>query len=345
MGINKPSVIPTQEQIDAANSSTNTPEENIGYKKSDAEIEAEKEMLRRTEKQFLERERVLREQAERVAKAEIENNKPLTTSSSPVVTNQEIEELKIKPIQVDEINAPYDLIPLPSKGLIYPDKCPNIKISFLNASDENILTSPHLLESGEFLDILLRRKIVDKNIDPKDLHVGDRIAIMVWLRATAYGTNYPVQVINPNTGELIETEIDLSDIKTKELGAKPDSNGHFDFTFPISKKDCKFKLLTVRDIEAIDAQAKYELETLKKEYADSLTYSLQKQIVEIDGNKDPQYIANFISVLRVGDSRAIRKYINEIESGLDMNIEVKVPGGEPFTTFLPINFDFFWPNL
>jgi hypothetical protein len=30
---------------------------------------------------------------------------------------------------------------------------------------------------------------------------------------------------------------------------------------------------------------------------------------------------------------------------MDMNIEVKIPGGESFTTFLPIDTSFFWPEL
>jgi hypothetical protein len=343
MESNKPNVIPTKEQIEEANRAGEVAgQQHTGYAVSAAEKAAAEEMLRRTEQQLKDREEALRKQAERAAKAEIINSMPLKPEPQRVVDSPVI---RSGVIETSQANAPYDLIPLPSEGLIYPSKKARIKVAFLNASDENILTSPHLLESGEFLDILLRRKIIDEDINPRDLHVGDRNAIMVWLRATAYGTNYPVEVINPYNGELIETEIDLSDIKTKKLGAIPDNNGLFDFKFPISAKTCKFKLLSVRDVEEISKQRDYEINTLKKEYADSLTFSLEKQIIEIDGNRDINYIRDFISVLRVGDSRALRKYVNEIESGLDMNIEIQVPGGEPFTTFLPINLDFFWPKL
>jgi hypothetical protein len=340
MESNKINVIPTKEQIEEANRAGELAgQQTTGYVVSAAEKAAADEMLRRTEAQLKAREEALRVQAERAAKAEVANNLPLKPEPQVPV---------IKPITISDssqANAPYDLIPLPSEGLIYPSRKSRIKVAFLNASDENILTSPHLLESGEFLDILLRRKIIDEDINPKDLHTGDRNAIMVWLRATAYGTNYPVEVINPYTGDLIETEVDLSEIKTKNLGAIPDNHGLFDFKFPVSGKQCKFKLLSVRDVEDIGKQRDYEINTLKKEYADSLTYSLEKQIIEIDGNRDLNYIREVISVLRVGDSRAFRKYVNDIESGLDMNIEIQVPGGEPFTTFLPINIDFFWPKL
>jgi hypothetical protein len=323
MGNDKINVIPTKEEISAANNLI-----------SDKEKAAEDEMNRRTQLQLEERNRVLREQELRVSN----NNNDLMVVGPEVINIPRPQEKKV-------INTPYDLIPLPSEGLLYPSKKSRIKVAYLNASDENILTSPHLLESGEFLDILLDRKIIDEDISPKDLHVGDRNAIMVWLRATAYGNIYPVQVINPYTGELIETDIDLSTIKTKKLGVKPDKDGYFDFKLPVSGKECKLRLLTVRDVDAITIQRDFELVTLKKQYADSLTYTLEKEIVEIDGNRDREYIKEFISIMRVGDSRAIRKYIDKIESGLDMNVEIQVPGGEPFTTFLPINISFFWPEL
>lgn len=347
METKKPNVFPTQEQIDAAN--TNAPIQNEGYSISATERAAEEEMLRRTEEQLRLRNEAFALQAERAAKAEAEYDKPLTsrpvihTDSPSNTLNQQVNQ--IKQIDSSRLNQPYDLIPLPSEGKIYPHKKSKIKVAFLNASDENILTAPHLLDSGRFMEILFERKIIEEGIDYKDLHVGDRNAIMIWLRATAYGTNYPVQVMNPNTGDIIETEVDLSELKTKNLGAEPDKNGNFEFNFPVSGKRCKFKMLTVRDVEEIEKQEEYEINVLKKEYADVLTYRLERQIVEIDGNRDINYIRDAIAILRVGDSRAFRKYVNQIESGIDMNITIQVPGGEPFKTFLPIGFGFFWPEL
>lgn len=344
METKKPNVIPTKEQMEAANA--NTPVQNEGYVASAAERAAEAEMLRRTEEQLRLRNEALAKQAERAAKAEAEYDKPLISKpdvfpdSPATAINQQV-----RSIDSSRLNQPYDLIPLPSEGKIYPHKKSKIKVAFLNASDENILTAPHLIDSGRFMDILFERKILEEGINYKDLHVGDRNAIMIWLRATAYGTNYPVQIINPNTGDLIETEVDLSDLKTKKLAVEPDKHGYFEYTFPVSGKHCKFKLLTVGDVEDIEKQEDYEINVLKKEYADVLTYRLEKQIIEIDGNRDVNFIRDAISVLRVGDSRAFRKYINQIESGIDMNITIEVPGGEPFKSFLPIGFGFFWPEL
>ena len=350
----KPNVIPTQEQIAATNTNADERLQAQPHGVSAAEKAAADEMLRRTEEQFRLRNEALAKQKDLAAKAEAgidalpgpDRTPPaLQTTQVPDSPAMAVAAPNVVAVEPKQVNAPYDLIPLPSEGKLYKHKKSKIKVAFLNASDENILTAPHLVESGEFMDILFRRKVIEDGIDYKDLHVGDRNAIMVWLRATAYGPNYPIQVINPETGEFIESEVDLSTLKTKKLGAEPDRNGCFDYKFPVCGKTCKFRLLTVGDVEDIERQERYELETLKKPYADVLTYRLEKQITEVDGNSDINFIRDFISVLRVGDSRGLRKYTNEIESGLDMNIEVQVPGGEPFKTFLPIGFNFFWPEL
>lgn len=285
------------------------------------------------------------DEMDRILEEQLAQRKTRETVQPKIITPKVEKPKEVVKVYPDkQINVPFDLIPLPSGGKIYNPRKPRLKVAYLNASDENILTAPHLIESGQFLDILLDRKILDNDINPKDLHVGDRNAIMIWLRATAYGTEYPIQVINPFTGELIETTIDLSTLKTKKLGAEPDEDGLFPFTFP-SGATCRFKLLTVGDIEDLGEQDKYELEELNLMYANSSTHSLEKQIVEFNGETDPNIIKDAISVLLLRDSRAFRKYVAEIESGIDMTITIQVPGGEPFNTFLPVNTSFFWPEL
>ncbi len=103
------------------------------------------------------------------------------------------------------IEVPYDVIPLPSKGLLYPGRKPTLEVEYLTAMDENILTSPNLLQSGEFVDVLLKRKIRPGQVSPSELLVGDRNSIIIWLRATGYGEKYPVTMQTPD-GETFDTE-------------------------------------------------------------------------------------------------------------------------------------------
>lgn len=247
--------------------------------------------------------------------------------------------------QEPDYTGPYDILELPSKGLIYPHKQGRIKVGFLTAADENILTSPNLLANGKFLEVLLDRKILTPGIRARDLHVGDRNALMIWLRSTGYGEKYPIEVNNPVTGELIETEIDLNILKIKSLNETPDEEGLFSYILPKSKKMVKFKLLTVGEEEEIEELVDKDIQEIGSYYSKGPTLTLQKQIIEIDGIRDEKIKNKMIMNLPIMDSMAFKKHVIDIESGIDLRISIEVPGGEPFDTFLPINTSFFWPDL
>jgi hypothetical protein len=240
-------------------------------------------------------------------------------------------------------NSAFDVIPLPSLGKTYANKKPNVKVSYMTTADENILTSPNLLQSGEFLEILMNRKILEPELRYKDLLVGDRNAIMLWLRATAYGEMYQVTLFDENDVPF-DTEINLNDLKTKNLGAEPDSEGLFDFVFPVSKNRIKFRMLTCGDSDIIEAR----LEEDKKNNVpvnNMATYTMEHLIVEVNGNRDRNFIREYVNSIRIRDAKEFSDYVTKIECGVDMNITVKTPGGESIETFLPLNLKFFWPNI
>jgi len=248
--------------------------------------------------------------------------------------------------QEDQFQAPFDVIPLPSKGLMYPGQQGSVKVEYMTATDENILTSPNLIKSGKVLDVLLERKVKEAPVPFGQLLVGDRNAIMIWLRATGYGEMYPVKLTDPSSGVEFETEIDLSTLKTKELpeGVEPDEKGEFSFLLPKSKKKIKFKLLTVSDEKDIISRSeKYEKAT-KSQISNTLTYRLQAQIKEIEGNRDINYIQQFVNVMPAFDSLKFREYSDQIEPGIDMSVDVEGPTGS-FRTTVTLGLNFFWPNV
>jgi hypothetical protein len=303
----KPNVFPGSE---------NTPQQPLS--------EAEKQMIENREREM--RERNIAKPAEQVIQ--------------PVTAGPQMKPSIIEP----DFGSDCDFIPLPSGGKTYKNKTPNLKVSFMNASDENILTNPNLLKSGKFLEVLFTRKILDPSITYRDLLVGDRDAIMIWLRSTGYGSEYPITVIDPKTYEEFTVEIDLDSLKKKKLTLEPDEEGLFSYTFPMSNKNIKFKLLTVGDSEDIENHVE-ELKKDNVEFTDIATYTLQKQIVEVEGDRDPKSVAEFISRLRIADSRSFKKFVSENECGVDMNLTVQTPGGGQVKTFFRPNSRFFWPQL
>ena len=159
-------------------------------------------------------------------------------------------------------NAQYDLIPLPSKGECYKTKIDRIPVGYLTAADENLITSPNLYESGSISQILLKKKILNKDINVDDLVSGDVDAIMVFLRGTSYGNDFPIVATDPRNGKKIDTTVDLSKLKYKPFTLRGDENGHFDFTLPRSGAKIKFKFLTKKEENLLQKLNRKERQTV-----------------------------------------------------------------------------------
>ena len=280
------------------------------------------------------------------------NYVPPVPPSKPPVNNGYGESYGKNPSNIDpyilelsqpNYNSPFDVIPLPSEGKLYRTKKPNIRLSYMTTADENILTSPNLLESGEFLEILINRKMLEPDLRYKDLHVGDRNAIMIWIRATGYGEMYPVTLLDENK-VAFDTDINLNNLGTKKLGVEPDENGLFDYTFPLCKAQIKFKLLTCGDVDTIERMVEADKKNNIPINKQSI-YTMEFTIVSVNGDTSKNTIREFSNAIRVGDGKAFNEYVELIESGIDLNIDVRTPGGGSIKTFLPLNINFFWPNV
>jgi hypothetical protein len=259
------------------------------------------------------------------------------------VAKPQIKEPTPHPLAEPKWDAAFDLVPLPSKGKLYKGVRESVKVSYMTGSDENILTSPNLVQSGKFLEILISRNLLEPNLKYKDLHVGDRNALMIWLRASAFGNMYDVTVFNDKYEE-VEGEVDLSELKYKPLGAEPDDNGLFDFKCPVSGEELKFKFLTAGDEDEIEAKLAQETKD-GVELNNRSTYTLHKQIMGVNGDFNSDTVKKSIENMRIGDIKAFRTYVDNIESGIDLKVQVRTSGGESVSTFLPIESSFFWPDL
>lgn len=152
----------------------------------------------------------------------------------------------------------YDVIPLPSKGECYKIKKSTIPVSYLTAYDENMMVSPNLYRENKIMDYLLKEKIVGNDINPMDLVKGDREAILLFLRVSGYGNDYPISVTDSESGKEFNATIDLGELKFKEFNLKGDENGWFDFELPVSKRKVKFRFPTHRDELILDKMEKKE---------------------------------------------------------------------------------------
>lgn len=173
----------------------------------------------------------------------------------------------------------YDVISLPSNGEGYPTKVDRLPVAYLTAADENIITSPNLYKDGLVIDCLLERKILNKTINIDDLYSGDADAIILFLRATSYGADFPIQVFDTQSKQMINTIADLTSFKPKEFVLKGDKDGYFDYTLPISKDEIKFRFLTRKDEKNLQMLSKLENDaskaTLLESVSKTLTFALK----------------------------------------------------------------------
>jgi hypothetical protein len=154
---------------------------------------------------------------------------------------------------------------------------------------------------------------------------------------------YPVTLLDEKD-KPFDTEINLNELKTKNLGAEPDGEGLFYFEFPLSKAKIKFKLLTCGDVDDIEKLVEAD-KVNGSPVNNTNTYTMERTIVEVNGSRDRHAIRDFANSMRIKDSSEFNKYIEKIDSGIVLDIEVGTPGGSSIKTFLPLNINFFWPNV
>jgi hypothetical protein len=232
---------------------------------------------------------------------------------------------------------PTEIIDLPSKGLVYSKDNPlsegKVEMKYMTAKSEDILTNQSYIEKGIVLDKLLEDLIVTK-INIKDLIVGDKNALLIAARVLGYGKDY--------TFTLKEEEhtVDLSTLENKEFDIIPGTN-EFSFTLPSSGNEITYKILNGHDENLIDQEIK-GLKKLNKNSSAELSTRLKYIITSVGGNRDVKTIREFVdNYLLARDSRALREHIKENQP--DVNLSYILDGGEE--VIIPINLNFFWPDL
>ena len=237
-------------------------------------------------------------------------------------------------------NIAYDVVQLPSQGVHYENKKKSLKVSYLTAADENILTSPNLVQNDLVVEELLKRKILDKDISIDDLADEDRQAVLIFLRNTAFGTEYNVELTDPVTGKEFETTIDLSSISIKDFNLVSNPNGEFDFLLPITKKNVTFKFLTPKQEKELD---KLRSSITGNQIAPLNTKRLEMMIKSVDGNSDQMAIYQFIQTMPIKDSQDFKKFVAENKPNLDLLFTVTAPSGDNVRVRLDFGVEFFRP--
>lgn len=286
--------------------------------------------------------------------SEREGNNVFGTGEKPMV--QGIQTITTAEMLKDEfgLTIAQETVPLPSKGKIYPQNSSlygkeHLEIRAMTTREEDILTSRALIKKGTVVNALIKSCLVDKTIDVDSMISGDRNALMVAIRITGYGPEYKTKLTCEKCGETEERVFMLDQCPIKPLDEQPVEEGQNLFEKRLTKSNAliQFKLLNSKDeLEIITEQERRKKLGLKTSGAESIiTDQLKASIVKINSVTDKGKIAQAVQNLPAFDSRELRKYMGDVQPGIDLTQKTECPscGNEEEVT-IPLGTNFFWPD-
>jgi len=263
--------------------------------------------------------------------------------AAPVFNQQEFEKAMSKETDPDLMTS-YEIVKLPSKGIFYQHRISEVAVEYMTSRDEDLLTTPSLIDSGDMLNILLKRKIKTPGIVVEELLQGDRNAIILFLRTSSYGADYSVQVTDPRNGITFNSKVDLLQLKYKEVAEMPDEFGHFKVEIPMRKKTVTLRLITSGEDATLYKKAEQIKLAYGNEVSDYSTMKLKSHIVAINDKTDRSYINRFVDAMPALDAVTIRRKIMAVSPDVDMKYEFTAKDGYKFEAFLTLGLDFFFPS-
>ena len=215
----------------------------------------------------------------------------------------------------------YEWVELPSKGECYPHKKSKVPVAYLTAADENIIVSKELRSKRKVSDTLLERKILDKSFSVKELCIGDRDAILLWLRKTGYGNEYKVTEVGED-GKSREVIIDLDKVTYDDFNYFGDENGYFEYLTK-NGNEIKYRLLTYEiEEEVLDKILNLSSTEEDESMWNIVRMLMTSQTVSINGNKDTDHITSYINKM---DIRELSSYLNFVMHNTPrVNIDIRI---------------------
>jgi hypothetical protein len=239
----------------------------------------------------------------------------------------------------ENFNLPHDVVVLPTGGIFYKSKKKSIKVGYLTATDENYLLSG-LGTRDNIVLTLLRNKIYEHELRPEELLDEDIQAILIFLRNTAFGTEYNITAEDPKTAKQFNTVLNLGELDINKGTVNPNEDGTFTTKLPITGSIVKLKPLSFGET--------FEIEKIVENYpkgrvAPRVTMKLQKNIVELDGDNDLGKIALFVERLPIGDSKFIKTFLKDNVPSLDLKKQIITPSGDKIDIDIVFGVEFFRP--
>ena len=253
--------------------------------------------------------------------------------------------------------VPTEFVELPSNGIYYDPSHPlhnqsTIEIKQMTAKEEDMLTSRSLLKKGVALERVISSLITDNSIDPETLLVGDRNAIVIAARISAYGSDYTTKVVCPNCSTQQEHTFNLDELTVgKNLvdtvvssAVEQREDGTFVVELPRSGLNIGFRLLTGADEKRMVAGLESDKKA-KGDYEKNVTRQLKNIIIDVNGNTTSEAINYVVDNMPSIDARYLRQAFQSVSPNIDMTQDFEcINCSYEADLEVPLTADFFWPD-
>jgi hypothetical protein len=255
-----------------------------------------------------------------------------------------------------KFSVPTEFVELPTRGKYYPSGHPlrgkeSVEIKFMTAKEEDILASQTLIKRGVVFDRLLQSVMVDQ-INPDDLLVADKNAILIATRITGYGHEYETEVRCPSCSNRAKFTFDLAENSAvagedkeamQQLAVRETESGTFVFDLPKINSTVEVKLLTGHDEKRLSFITKSKN---KNNIIESfITDTLKSYIVSVNGDSKRETVNAFVDTLPARQSRTIRNVYKSVVPRVTIESPYSCNScGHEQELEVPLNADFFWPN-
>lgn len=273
------------------------------------------------------------------------------TQSGPVFSDQKTNN-KLESLFGLSFVTPTEEVELPSQGKFYPSSSPlagkkSLEIKSMTAKEEDLLSSLSEENEENMFVRLIQGLLVDQNIQAKELHEEDKMAILIRARATGYGDNYETTAYCDNCKK--NTPFTFSLRKTtviqpvREVKYDPEQDV-YTLELPISKITAKLRILNDADLTSLQKE-KEKKESLNIEFNFTVS-KINRMMISANDVSDRSTISQLCEVLPAADAKSILTFSNDIYPKLStkQTVACQVCGTEQERE-VPLSWAFFRTDI
>lgn len=254
--------------------------------------------------------------------------------------NQLLETLRSQSNIFEEIELPsmgrfYDGTDGPTDGKLH--------IRAMTGEEEQILATPRFVRKGQAINMIFSR-CIRESFKPENLLSVDRTFILIYLRGISYGSEYEVEVKDPESDRKFSTVIDLDGLPKDSCPL--DYGPHLEDVLPKTGLKFTYRLSRGKDENELQEYRERRLKQFGDAATDDTLIFRSAQLVESIANiTNKTEIQVLLKNLPIQDLSYLRSVVNEPPFGVDTRVTIVSPlTSEEFEIDLPLEAAFFFPR-